>query len=156
MFLERFGGPVLSLFRMVVGLLFLCRGLSSVFGIFGGNRGTGLAVPFGQWPNWWAALIQVVCGVLILVGLSTRPAALVASGSMAYAYFVVHQPDDLLPLRNGGELAALFCWAFFLVVVLGPGSWALDTVIRRRREGSGDTVAVDRDRGSVLSGPGSA
>lgn len=81
---------------------------------------------FGAWPSWWAALIQLVCGLLVLTGLFTRIAALLASGSMAYAYFVVHQPQDLLPLRNGGELAALFCWAFFLIAVLGPGSWALD------------------------------
>ncbi|GAA2718420.1 DoxX family protein [Micromonospora olivasterospora] len=129
---DRFGPPVLSLFRMVVGLLFLFHGLSSLFGVFGGARGTGQAVPVGQWPGWWAALIQAVCGALVLVGLLTRPAALVASGSMAYAYFVVHQPDGLLPLRNGGELAALFCWSFVLVAVLGPGGWALDTLRGRR------------------------
>ncbi|MFI1192875.1 DoxX family protein [Micromonospora sp. NPDC020750] len=131
---DRLGGLVLSLFRMVVGLLFLCHGLSSLFGVLGGARGAGQAVPFGEWPGWWAALIQATCGVLVLAGLFTRPAALVASGSMAYAYFVVHQPDGLLPLRNGGELAALFCWSFVLVAVLGPGTWALDSLLRRRRE----------------------
>jgi putative oxidoreductase len=132
--LDRLSGPTLSLFRMVVGLLFLFHGLSSLFGVFGGARGTGQAVPFGQWPGWWAALIQAACGALVLAGLFTRPAALIASGSMAYAYFVVHQPEGLLPLRNGGELAALFCWSFLLVAVLGPGSWALDALLRRRRE----------------------
>ncbi|MEU5937714.1 DoxX family protein [Micromonospora sp. NPDC047548] len=91
---------------MVVGLLFLCRGLSSLLGVLGGSRGTGQSVPVGQWPGWWAALIQAVCGALVLVGLFTRPAALIASGSMAYACFTVHQPDGLLPIRNGGELAA--------------------------------------------------
>ncbi|MEO3779099.1 DoxX family protein [Micromonospora sp. B11E3] len=130
---DRLGPPVLSLFRMVIGLLFLLHGMSSLFGLFGGARGTGQAVPVGQWPGWWAALIQAVCGALVLVGLLTRPAALLASGSMAYAYFVVHQPDGLLPLRNGGELAALFCWSFVLVAVLGPGGWALDSVLGRRR-----------------------
>ncbi|SBT48601.1 DoxX family protein [Micromonospora auratinigra] len=130
---ERLHGPTLSLFRMVVGLFFVLHGLSSVFGVFGGNRGSGHAVPVGEWPGWWAALIQLVCGVLVLVGLFTRPAALLASGSMAYAYFVVHQPHGLLPMKNGGELAALFCWAFLLVAVLGPGSWALDALLRRGR-----------------------
>ncbi|MFC4060351.1 hypothetical protein ACFOWE_18765, partial [Planomonospora corallina] len=54
-------------------------------------------------------------------------------------YFVVHQPEHLLPLRNGGELSALFCWSFFLIAVLGPGTWALDALLRRRpgRDGRG-------------------
>ncbi|GAA3832923.1 DoxX family protein [Sphaerisporangium flaviroseum] len=130
---DRFSGPVLSLFRVVTGLLFLCHGVASIFGVFGGSRGSGQAIPFGLWPGWWAALIQVIFGTLVLVGLFTRLGALISSGSMAYAYFVVHQPEALMPLRNGGELAVLFCWSFFLVAVLGPGTWALDTVIRRHR-----------------------
>ncbi|MBM0259459.1 DoxX family protein [Micromonospora sp. 4G55] len=143
--LDRLNGPALSLFRMVIGLLFLCHGLSSLFGVLGGARGTGESLPAGQWPGWWAALIQAVCGALVLVGLLTRPAALLASGSMAYAYFVVHQPDGLLPIRNGGELAALFCWAFALVVVLGPGSWALDRLIGRRRAGAATPAPAGRN-----------
>ncbi|MEU8069566.1 DoxX family protein [Micromonospora sp. NPDC048169] len=135
-------GPVLSLFRVVVGLLFLCHGAASIFGVLGGNRGSGEAVPFATWPGWWAALIQLVCGVLVLVGLLTRPAALLASGSMAYAYFVVHQPHGLLPIRNGGELAALFCWSFLLVAVLGPGNWALDALLARRRATTAEPAAV--------------
>ena len=129
----RLHGPVLSLFRMVTGLLFLCHGAASLFGVLGGNPMTGKAVPVGEWPGWWAALIQLVCGALVLAGLFTRPAALLASGSMAYAYFVVHQPDGALPLRNGGEPAALFCWSFLLVAVLGPGTWALDALLSRPR-----------------------
>ncbi|MEV7969525.1 DoxX family protein [Sphaerisporangium sp. NPDC088356] len=132
---DRFGGPALSLFRVVTGLLFLCHGLASVFGVFGGSRGTGQPIPFGTWPGWWAALIQVVFGTLVLIGLATRVGALLSSGSMAYAYFVVHQPAALLPLNNGGELAVLFCWSFFLVAVLGPGRWSLDAAIRRHRAG---------------------
>ncbi|MFG2048629.1 DoxX family protein [Micromonospora sp. NPDC048935] len=132
--ISRLGELTLSLFRIVIGLLFTLHGLTSVFGLFGGNPGTGEAIPVGTWPGWWAALIQLACGALVLAGLCTRPAALLASGSMAYAYFVVHQPDDLLPLHNGGELSALFCWAFLLVAALGPGSWALDTLLARRRD----------------------
>lgn len=144
---SRLGGPTLSLFRIVIGLLFTLHGLSSVFGLFGGNPMTGKAVPLGTWPGWWVALIQLVCGVLVLVGLFSRPAALLASGSMAYAYFVVHQPDALLPLHNGGERAALFCWAFLLVAALGPGAWALDTLLARHRTGtaSGSASAAELD-----------
>ena len=133
---DRFNGPVLSLFRIVMGLLFLFHGVSSVFGVLGGNRGTGHALPVGAWPGWWGAAIQLVFGALVLTGLFSRVAALLCSGSMAYAYFTVHQPQSLLPLNNGGELAAMFCWSFFLVAVLGPGTWALDAVLRRREPGT--------------------
>ncbi|MEU9509025.1 DoxX family protein [Micromonospora sp. NPDC048170] len=142
MFTDRIGGPALSLFRAVVGLLFLCHGLASLLGILGGSGGTGEAVPLGEWPGWWAALIQAVCGGLVLVGLLTRAAALLASGSMAYAYFVVHQPDALLPLHNGGELAVLFCWSFLLIAVFGPGAWAVDTLLRARQPGGSRSVTA--------------
>lgn len=144
--LDRFHGGVLSLFRMVVGLLFLTHGAASLFNVFGGHMGTGQAIPAGAWPGWWAALIQLVCGGLVLVGLFTRVSALLCSGSMAYAYFVMHQPKALLPLQNGGELAALFCWGFFLIAVLGPGPWAVERLIPRRakggREGSRASLAT--------------
>lgn len=130
--LDRFRGPALALFRMVVGLFFLCHGLASLFGILGGNQGTGQAVEFASWPGWWAALIQLLCGALVLVGLLTRASATLTSGSMAYAYFVVHQPKGLLPLVNGGELAAMYSWTFLLIAVLGPGAWVLDHLIQRR------------------------
>lgn len=132
---DRFSGPVWSLFRIVIGLLFLCHGAAGVFGLFGGHRGSGDALPVGSWPNWWAALIQLVGGALVLAGLATRPAALVASGSMAYAYFVVHQPDGLLPLNNGGVTAALYAWAFLVIAVLGAGPWSVDGLLGWRRVG---------------------
>jgi putative oxidoreductase len=143
---ERFTQPVLSLFRMVIGLLFLCHGLSSLLGIFGGARGTGEALPVGVWPGWWAALIQAVCGGLVLLGLFTRVSALLASGSMAYAYFVVHQPEGLLPLNNGGELSALFCWSFILIAVLGPGRWALDSVLWQRSSAPAESPLTEKPR----------
>ncbi|WP_329015460.1 DoxX family protein [Micromonospora rifamycinica] len=146
---SRLGGPTLSLYRIVIGLLFMLHGLCSVFGLFGGNPMNGKAIPVGTWPGWWAALIQLVCGALVLAGLFTRPAALLASGSMAYAYFVVHQPDGLLPLRNGGELSALFCWSFLLIAVLGPGSWALDTLLIRRRADAPPAPVAEHERSSV-------
>jgi len=126
--------PVHSLFRIVLGLFFALHGAASLFGIFGGNRGTGRAVELGAWPGWWAALIQLVGGGLVLLGLSTRIAAIICSGSMAYAYFIVHQPEGLLPMNNGGELAALFCWSFLLIAAFGPGEWSLDAVLARRRD----------------------
>lgn len=116
----------------MVGFLFACHGAASLFGILGGAYGGGV-VPFAVWPSWWAAVIQFVGGTLIAVGLGTRAAALICSGSMAYAYFVVHQGDGVLPLQNGGELAALYSWLFLLIVALGPGAMAVDNLWRRPR-----------------------
>ncbi|MEK8142876.1 DoxX family protein [Streptomyces sp. M10(2022)] len=119
------------MFRLVVGFLFACHGASSLFGILGGTMGGG-SVPAGTWPGWYAALIQLVGGTLVALGLGTRVAALVSSGSMAYAYFKVHQPDSLFPLQNGGEASAIFCWTFLLLVFTGPGAVAMDRLFSSR------------------------
>ncbi|WP_328612157.1 DoxX family protein [Amycolatopsis sp. NBC_00345] len=115
---------VLAAFRVVVSFLFLCHGLQG-FGLLGGIDGAGMAVPFGQWPGWWAGLIEVVGALFVLAGFATRPAAVLLSGTMAYAYFTVHAPTGLLPLHNMGEPAALYSWIFLLIAVFGPGSFAL-------------------------------
>ncbi|MFJ8359945.1 DoxX family protein [Streptomyces sp. NPDC093984] len=123
----------LGLFRIVVGLLFACHGAASLFGVLGGAAGTnGGTVPTGTWPFWYAAVIQLVAGALILVGLGTRGAAFIASGSMAYAYFDVHQSNALWPIQNGGELPVLFCWAFLLLVFTGSGALGLDRLFASR------------------------
>jgi putative oxidoreductase len=86
----------------------------------------------GSWPGWYAGAIELVCGLLVLAGLLTVPAAILASGSMAYAYFTVHQPHGLLPLENGGDAPVLFCWAFLAIAVVGPGAWSIDGLRRPR------------------------
>jgi len=117
----------LSAFRVVVGLLFACHGTTALLGW--PTAGEHAAGPAGTWPSWYAAVIELVGGTLVLVGLGTRVCALLCSGSMAFAYFTVHQPHALLPIQNGGEPAALFCWAFLVIAVTGPGPYALDAVI---------------------------
>lgn len=124
---------ILGATRVVVSFLFVLHGLVGLFGAFGGVDGQGGTVPFLSWPGWWGSVIHLVAGALVLVGLYTRPAALLCSGSMAYAYFTVHQPVALLPLPNGGEPAALFAWVFLLIGALGSGAFAVDTLRRRRR-----------------------
>jgi len=138
--LTSFSPQVLSLFRVVFGLLYTVHatqklfawpvGLPTAAGTF-----TGPAVPMGTWPYWWAGLIELVAGLLIMTGLVTRLAAFVASGEMAFAYFSQHQPTGLWPIENGGELAVLFCFGFFLLVFTGGGAYALDAM----REGRGRT-----------------
>ncbi|SFQ71163.1 DoxX family protein [Amycolatopsis rubida] len=141
---------VLGLFRIVVGLLFAAHGAAALFGIFGGGPKGG-TVEAGAWPSWYAAVIQLGCGLLIAFGLGTRIAALLASGSMAYAYFVVHQPDGLLPLQNHGEPAAMFCWAFLLLGFTGPGALAVDVVFRRRSDSARGTRPLGSPPRGVLS-----
>ncbi|BCY12215.1 DoxX family protein [Actinoplanes sp. L3-i22] len=129
----RFTNVVWPLFRVVIGLLFTCHGLASLFGVLGGKGGTGESIPVGTWPGWYAALIQLVCGLLVMIGLVTRPAAILASGSMAYAYFVVHQQNGLMPIENGGVTPALYAWTFLLIATVGAGAWSLDGLISSRR-----------------------
>ncbi|MGW4300947.1 DoxX family protein [Streptomyces sp. NPDC004376] len=123
----------LGLFRVVVGLLFAVHGAASLFGVLGGAVGThGGTVPAGTWPGWYAAVIQLVAGALVLLGLGTRGAALIASGSMAFAYFDVHQQNALWPIQNGGELSVLFCWSFLLLVFTGSGAFAAEDLLPSR------------------------
>lgn len=132
--LELASPAVLSLYRLVIGLLFTCHGASTVLGAFGGPMGGKPSV--GHWPSWWAGLIQLVCGALVFIGIGdagTRIAALLGSGSMAYAYFTVHQKHDLWPIKNGGELSVLFCWSLLLIAIVGPGEWTLSAVLTRAR-----------------------
>jgi putative oxidoreductase len=125
--LNTYSPTVLSIFRIVIGFLYAVHGTSI---LFGWPMATKIAV--GTWPGWWAGLIEFVTGVLVMVGLFTRPAAFIASGNMAVAYFWMHQPHALWPIdpANGGELAVLYCFAFFLLVFVGPGAWAIES--RRR------------------------
>ncbi|MZD59029.1 DoxX family protein [Streptomyces sp. SID5606] len=120
---------VLGLFRIVLGLLFTSEGAATVFGLL--DRP---ASPVGEWPFWYAGVIELAAGALVLVGALTRGAAFLASGIMAFAYFTEHQKDGLFPLQNGGLAPALFCWGFLLLVFFGPG--ALSLAGRERRPGT--------------------
>ncbi|MER7349220.1 DoxX family protein [Streptomyces aurantiacus] len=124
----------LSLFRIVVGLLFACHGLGSLFGVIGPAAGPEVeTAALGSWPIWYAAVIELVGGTLVMLGLGSRTAALICSGEMAYAYFETHASQGLIPLDNGGESAAFYCWAFLLLVFTGPGPLSLDRLILSRR-----------------------
>ncbi len=120
----------LAAFRIVVSFMFACHGLQG-FGMFGGIDTQGTAVPFGSFPGWWGSVIELVGALLVGLGVAARPAAVLCSGAMAYAYFVVHQPTALLPLNNMGEPAALYSWIFLLIAVVGPGSYTLTRALRR-------------------------
>ncbi|WP_369217505.1 DoxX family protein [Streptomyces flavofungini] len=131
----------IGLFRIVIGLLFACHGAASLFGVLGGAAGSGGTIDAGTWPGWYAAVIQLVGGGLVLLGLGTRAAAFIASGSMAYAYFKVHQPEALWPMENGGEASAIFCWAMLLFVFTGSGAFGLDRLFAARGASEDDKAA---------------
>jgi putative oxidoreductase len=111
----------LSVFRVIFGLLFLSHGLSGVFGW----PAAGHVAPVGQWPDFYAAWIELITGALITLGLFTGPAAFLASGEMAFAYFTVHSPHGFWPINNHGEASVMFCFAFLLLVFTGGGPYAL-------------------------------
>lgn len=117
---ERFAPYFLSMMRAVFGLLFLFHGLQKLFGVAGGQT-VPLATIYGA-----AGIIELLAGALIAIGWLTRPAALLASGQMAVAYFMAHQPKGGWPIQNGGELPALYCFAFLYIAARGPGPISLD------------------------------
>lgn len=117
---------VIGVSRVVFGFLFIIHGAAKLFA-WPVDMGVG-AVPVGSWPAWYAGVLEVVLGLLTMVGLFTRIAAFIAAGMMAVAYFWAHQPEGLLPLENNGEPAVLFCFGFLLLVAIGGGAFALDGV----------------------------
>jgi putative oxidoreductase len=130
---------VLSLFRVVFGLLLLCHATQKLIGWPVGSQ-----VATGTWPLWYAGVVELVCGVLITLGLFTRIAAFVASGEMAFAFFTQHFPKGFWPIENGGELAVMNCFAFLLLVFTGGGLYALDSRMGRYR--TARTTATPRRR----------
>jgi len=113
-------GPLLSVLRIVAGLLFLEVGTGKLIGF--------PHLPFSEPPAmlYFTGTMEFVGGVLITLGLFTRPAAFVLSGYMAVAYFMVHFPKSFFPAVNGGVPAVLFCFVFLYLAAAGPGPWAID------------------------------
>jgi putative oxidoreductase len=161
--LAGYHSPVLSVFRIIFGLLYMMHGTQKLF-----DWPVPAAAPIatGSFPFWWAGLIELVLGLLITLGLFTRIAAFVASGEMAFAYFYAHWPilkgdatAPFWPIANGGELAVMFCFAFLLLATTGAGAWAADTrrrgVVGRTGATAGRPLvtgqAAPRARGGLLS-----
>ena len=126
--LNRFADPVYCITRLIMGLLFACHGSQKLLGFPPGGHGapTDALGLLGAW-------IELVCGLLIAVGLLTRLAAFIASGEMAVAYFMVHASQHLFPIVNRGESAVFYCWFFFFAIFYGPGRWSIDALIGKRK-----------------------
>jgi putative oxidoreductase len=126
--LDRWQPTVLSVLRVVAGLLFCEHGLSKLFGV----------PPHGQMPGfmqleWFAGVIEFTGGALVALGLFTRAAALLMSGEMAIGYFLYHAPKSFFPLLNGGDAAVLYCFVFLYFVFAGAGPWSVDALLWRKR-----------------------
>ena len=117
---ERYAPQTYALMRIVFGFLFVFHGLQKMFGLFGGRTAELISL------RGLAGVIEIVAGTLIMIGLFTRPAAFIASGQMAFAYFLSHYPSGFWPIQNRGELAALYCFAFLYIATKGTGAWGLD------------------------------
>ena len=127
-----------AVLRIVSGLLFACHGAQKLFGWFPTERA---AQPVELMSLMGlAGVIELACGVLIAIGLVAGPAAFVASGQMAAAYFMAHFKQGFWPIQNGGELAVLYCFLFLYIAMRGAGPWSVDSLIKR---GSGREKAHD-------------
>src|SRR5262245_42688334 len=126
--LGRYAEPAYALLRIVSGFLFSFHGAQKLLGAFGGAGGSGQGVPLFSLIGV-AGLIELVGGLLILVGLFASWAAFIASGEMAVAYFMAHQPKGTWPIQNQGETAALYAFIFLLIAARGAGIWSLDNAL---------------------------
>ena len=122
---------VLSLLRIVAGFTFSLHGFQKLFGLLGGMGGTGAKAQFFS-LIWFAGFLELVGGLLLILGLFTVPTAFLLSGLMAAAYFMAHLPKGFWPILNRGELAALYCFVFLYLFTAGPGPWSLDRLLRKK------------------------
>ena len=119
---------LLSLLRIVTGLLFVCHGTAKVLGfpVVEGVPPPGMSLAGLSGP------LELIFGALFLVGLFTRPVAFLAAGFCAVGYWAVHGMGNPFPILNGGETIALYCFVFLYFVAAGPGPWSVDAAMKRR------------------------
>ena len=129
--LSQFQPVMLSLLRFIAGLLFLEHGTQK-FLQFPPGQAAGMGWTFAN-PGAFAGIVELVGGLLIAIGLFTRPAAFIASGTMAVAYWMAHAPKDPFPVNNMGDAAILYCFVFLYLVFAGAGPWSLDAMLAGRR-----------------------
>lgn len=133
--LGRYYEHIFAIFRIVVGLLFMMHGSQKLFGLPAGQGAGGSLPPMMM----VAGVIEFVAGLMIMLGLFAAIAAFIASGEMAVAYFMAHQPRGALPIQNQGELAVLYAFVFLYIAARGSGPWSVDSLLRGRNTLDGDT-----------------
>ena len=128
-FFSTWAPRVLSILRIVAGFLILQHGLQKVFGFPAGPQPQPTPPLLSMMG--FVGILELVGGILLIIGLFTRPAAFILSGLLAVAYFMAHAPGGFWPVLNKGELAALYSFVFLYLAVAGGGEWSLDRMLRR-------------------------
>lgn len=125
-FLTRYSTYIYAILRIVTGFLFAAHGSQKLFGFpasaSGGGELSALMAVGG--------VIELVGGILIMIGFFTGFAAFISSGTMAVAYFMFHQPKGALPIMNSGDAAVLYCFIFLYIASRGSGVWSVDSIFR--------------------------
>ncbi|HUO57072.1 MAG TPA: DoxX family protein [bacterium] len=133
-FLSKHSDTVYALLRVVAGFMFLFHGAQKLFGLFGDPN---MMPPAGS-QMWIGGIIELVAGVLVMIGLWTRWAAFVASGEMAVAYFQFHWKfaftNAFFPIVNHGEMAVLYCFVFLYIATNGAGKWSFDGSMGKKKK----------------------
>ncbi len=121
MFMQAYGGQTYALLRIIVGFLFICHGAQKLF---------GFPLPLPQeapaFIIYGAGGIELIGGILVMIGFFTRWTAFVCSGEMAVAYWMAHGSQGLWPIANQGEPAVLYCFVFLFIAAKGVGMWGVD------------------------------
>lgn len=122
--LTKWAPETLGVLRIITGLLFLEHGTQKFLSFPAGERaGSGWGF---ENLGAFAGPIEILAGLLIVIGWFTRPAAFIASGTMAVAYWYAHAPQNFFPVNNGGDAAILYCFVFLYLVFAGPGAFSVD------------------------------
>lgn len=122
--LSGYKDQIYALMRIVIGILFISHGIQKVIAISGG------AIPLSNLWLTFAAIVETLGGLMIIIGWKTRLTALITSGEMAVAYFKAHAFRSLWPIDNGGEKAVFFCFVFLFIASYGAGIWSLDNKLK--------------------------
>ena len=132
-------GAAHALLRVVTGALFMEHGLQKLFGLLVDPSQPWHGAPpmFSQF--WFAGVLETFGGLLIVLGLLTRPVAFLLAGEMAVAYFTAHFPRNFWPVLNGGEHTVLYCFIYLYLVATGAGPFSVDAALQRRRSAAGDS-----------------
>ena len=141
--LSKYSGYAYAVMRIIVGLMFASHGAQKLFGMFGGKGGA-------EGRMFLAGALELGCGLLIAIGLLTRPAAFVASGLMAFAYFMAHATSGWHPVVNKGELAVVYCFLFLYMFFRGAGPLSADSLIGGRNATAPDEVGGPMRTGRTL------
>lgn len=147
--MTRFRDVTVGLLRIVTGLLFMQHGVQKLFGWLGGFGGQPGATADLMSMMGLAGVLETFGGLLIVLGLFTRPTAFILAGEMAAAYFMAHAPNGFWPMLNGGELAALYAFIFLFFSANGSGPFSVDRVLSRRHTTTADGRTAQHSREGV-------